>query len=87
MLKERGRYLHFFELERLADILQHMVIGGIPLLALAIIQHDPALSGHIQDLEPSDWLSLVYVSVFGSAISYGVFFYNASRGLFFNLSS
>jgi drug/metabolite transporter (DMT)-like permease len=57
-----------------------MVIGGIPLLGLAIIQHDPALSGHIQDLDPSDWLALVYVSVFGSAVSYGVFFYNASRG-------
>ncbi|KAH7331110.1 hypothetical protein KP509_20G015300 [Ceratopteris richardii] len=65
----------------------HMVLGGIPLLALASIQHDPALAGHIQDLELVDWLALVYTSVFGSAVSYGVFFYNASRGSLTKLSS
>lgn len=65
----------------------HMVLGGIPLLALAGIQHDPALSGHIQDLELTDWLALLYTSIFGSAVSYGVFFYNASRGSLTKLSS
>ncbi|MCO5581499.1 hypothetical protein L7F22_035384 [Adiantum nelumboides] len=65
----------------------HMVLGGIPLLALAGIQHDPALAGHIEDLELFDWLALVYTSIFGSAVSYGVFFYNASRGSLTKLSS
>lgn len=65
----------------------HMVLGGIPLLALASIQHDPALAGHIQDLEIVDWMALLYTSVFGSAVSYGVFFYNASRGSLTKLSS
>eukprot|EP00250_Pteridium_aquilinum_P017267 c23538_g1_i1 orf=409-1014(+) len=65
----------------------HLVLGGIPLLVLASIQHDPALSGHVQDLELVDWLALLYTSVFGSAVSYGVFFYNASQGSLTKLSS
>ncbi len=59
---------------------QHMVLGGLPLLALSVWQQDPALSGHIQDLNINDWGALFYSSLFGSAISYGVFFYNATRG-------
>ncbi|BFI40392.1 probable blue pigment (indigoidine) exporter [Marchantia polymorpha subsp. ruderalis] len=65
----------------------HMVLGGIPLLILSVIQQDPALSGHIQDLDANDWLALLYTSVAGSAISYGVFFYNATRGSLTKLSS
>ncbi|CAM6099429.1 unnamed protein product [Calypogeia fissa] len=65
----------------------HLVLGGIPLLALAVIQQDPALNGHIQDLSVSDWSALLYTSVGGSAISYGVFFYNATRGSLTKLSS
>jgi drug/metabolite transporter (DMT)-like permease len=57
-----------------------MVLGGLPLLALSVWQQDPALSGHIQDLNINDWGALFYSSLFGSAISYGVFFYNATRG-------
>ena len=57
-----------------------MILGGIPLLALSFWQHDPAVSGHLQDLNSSDWGALFYTSLFGSAISYGVFFYNATRG-------
>lgn len=57
-----------------------MILGGLPLLALSVWQRDPALSGHIQDLSPADWGALFYTSLFGSAISYGVFFYNATRG-------
>ncbi len=59
---------------------QHMVLGGLPLLALSVWQQDPAISGHIQDLDINDWGALFYSSLFGSAISYGVFFYNATRG-------
>ncbi|CAN6316976.1 unnamed protein product [Urochloa humidicola] len=65
----------------------HMIIGGIPLLVISVLNHDPALSGHIQDLTWSDILALSYTSVFGSAISYGVYFYNATRGSLTTLSS
>ncbi|GJP29008.1 hypothetical protein CLOM_g14 [Closterium sp. NIES-68] len=65
----------------------HMVLGGVPLLLLSFQQHDPAVSGHLSDLSLLDWSSLVYTSVFGSAISYGVFFYNANKGNLTRLSS
>ena len=57
-----------------------MVLGGIPLLFLSVLNHDPALNGHIQELTGSDILALGYTSIFGSAISYGVYFYNATKG-------
>ncbi|EHA8590032.1 WAT1-related protein, chloroplastic [Cocos nucifera] len=57
----------------------HMVIGGLPLLVISVINHDPAMSGNIMDLTSNDLLALCYTSIFGSAISYGVFFYNATR--------
>lgn len=59
---------------------QHMILGGLPLLALSVWQQDPAVTGHIQDLSVGDFGALFYTSLFGSAISYGVFFYNATRG-------
>ncbi|OEL26246.1 WAT1-related protein [Dichanthelium oligosanthes] len=65
----------------------HMIIGGLPLLAISVLNHDPALSGHIQDLTWSDILALGYTSIFGSAISYGVYFYNATGGSLTTLSS
>lgn len=65
----------------------HMVLGGLPLLAFATIQQEPALAGHFQDLQLEDWLALGYTSFFGSAISYGVFFYSATRGSLTKLSS
>ena len=61
-------------------LLQHMVIGGLPLLAISILNHDPALSGSLNELSANDLLALLYTSIFGSAISYGVFFYNGTRG-------
>ncbi|XP_012698596.1 uncharacterized protein LOC101784309 isoform X1 [Setaria italica] len=65
----------------------HMIIGGLPLLVISVLNRDPALSGHIQELTWSDILALGYTSVFGSAISYGVYFYNATRGSLTTLSS
>ncbi|WVZ59459.1 hypothetical protein U9M48_009596 [Paspalum notatum var. saurae] len=65
----------------------HMIIGGLPLLVISVLNHDPALNGHIQDLTWSDILALGYTSVFGSAVSYGVYFYNATRGSLTTLSS
>ncbi|KAL9261770.1 WAT1-related protein [Drosera capensis] len=65
----------------------HMIIGGIPLLAISVLGHDPAFAGNLNDLNPSDFAALFYTSIFGSAISYGVFFYNATRGSLTKLSS
>ncbi|KAL0423610.1 UNVERIFIED_CONTAM: WAT1-related protein, chloroplastic [Sesamum radiatum] len=64
----------------------HLVIGGLPLMALSILNHDPALL-NFDNLTTSDVLALLYTSIFGSAISYGVFFYNATRGSLTKLSS
>lgn len=57
-----------------------MVIGGIPLLVISFLNNDPAVSGSLKDLTSSDLLALLYTSIFGSAISYGVYFYNATKG-------
>lgn len=65
----------------------HMVLGGIPLLVISVLNHDPALNGHIQELTWSDIVALGYTSIFGSAVSYGVYFYNATRGSLTTLSS
>lgn len=65
----------------------HMVLGGIPLLVISVLNHDPALNGHIQELTWSDIAALGYTSIFGSAVSYGVYFYNATRGSLTTLSS
>ncbi|KAL1540726.1 WAT1-related protein, chloroplastic-like isoform X1 [Salvia divinorum] len=64
----------------------HMVIGGLPLMAIAIHNYDPALSS-FHELTTGDALALLYTSIFGSAISYGVYFYNATRGSLTKLSS
>ncbi|KAL0396210.1 UNVERIFIED_CONTAM: WAT1-related protein, chloroplastic [Sesamum calycinum] len=64
----------------------HLVIGGLPLMAISILNHDPALL-NFDKLTTSDVLALLYTSIFGSAISYGVFFYNATRGSLTKLSS
>ncbi|KAG8092094.1 hypothetical protein GUJ93_ZPchr0012g21990 [Zizania palustris] len=65
----------------------HMIIGGLPLLVISVLNHDPALNGHLQELTFNDVLALCYMSIFGSAISYGVYFYNATKGSLTTLSS
>ncbi|XP_031107301.1 WAT1-related protein At3g02690, chloroplastic-like [Ipomoea triloba] len=65
----------------------HMVIGGLPLVAFSVLNHDPALNGSLKELTSSDVLALLYTSVFGSALSYGVYFYNATRGSLTKLCS
>lgn len=57
-----------------------MIIGGIPLAGIAILNHEPAINGGLVELTTNDLLALLYTSIFGSAISYGVYFYNATRG-------
>ncbi|XP_060175777.1 WAT1-related protein At3g02690, chloroplastic [Lycium barbarum] len=65
----------------------HMVIGGLPLVAISILNHEPVISGSFKELTTNDLLALLYTSIFGSAISYGVYFYNATRGSLTKLSS
>jgi hypothetical protein len=59
-----------------------MVIGGLPLVAFAILNNDPAVSGSLKEYSSTDILALLYTSIFGSAVSYGVFFYSATKGLY-----
>lgn len=67
----------------------HMILGGIPLLVLAQ-QENPgsSLNDILSVLDTKDYLLLLYVSLLGSAASYGVFFYLATvRGSLTQLSS
>ncbi len=61
----------------------HMVLGSIPLLALSLRYEHPDLTA----IDFSGWLGLAYVSIMGSAIAYGVFFYFASSGNLTTLSA
>lgn len=61
----------------------HMVLGGVPLLALSVVQEGPVW----QHLSQWDWLGLAYTTVLGSAASYGLFFYLAAKGNLTSLSA
>ncbi|XVF20446.1 hypothetical protein REPUB_Repub12eG0001100 [Reevesia pubescens] len=65
----------------------HMVIGGLPLIGISILNYDPVFNGSFLELSASDVLALFYTSIFGSAISYGVYFYSATKGSLTKLSS
>ncbi|KAL6184906.1 hypothetical protein ACLB2K_046305 [Fragaria x ananassa] len=65
----------------------HMVIGGLPLVIISILNHDNAVSGSLMDFTANDTLALLYTSIFGSAISYGIYFYSATKGSLTKLSS
>lgn len=60
-----------------------MVIGGLPLVIISILNHDNAVSGSLVEFTANDTLALLYTSIFGSAISYGIYFYSATKGLFY----
>lgn len=60
--------------------MQHMVIGGLPLVVISVLNHDPVYGESVKELTSSDILALLYTSIFGSAISYGVYFYSATKG-------
>lgn len=61
----------------------HMIIGGLPLFLFSGIWE----SEQWINLSWQGWLALGYSTVFGSAISYGIFFYLASKGNLTSLSS
>ncbi|CAM8951206.1 unnamed protein product [Rhodiola kirilowii] len=65
----------------------HMIIGGLPIVIISVLNHEPALQGSLIELSTNDVIALVYTSIFGSAISYGLYFYNATRGSLTKLSS
>ncbi|XP_016650360.1 PREDICTED: WAT1-related protein At3g02690, chloroplastic isoform X1 [Prunus mume] len=67
--------------------IMHMVIGGLPLVMISILNHENAVSGSLMNFTENDALALLYTSIFGSAISYGVYFYSATKGSLTKLSS
>lgn len=65
----------------------HMVLGSIPLVVLCATRESESLLPRLSQLTGGDILCLGYITLLGSAASYGVFFYNASRGNLTALSS
>lgn len=61
----------------------HMIIGGLPLFGLSAILE----TQQWQNIDLSGWVAMGYSTIFGSAISYGLFFYFASSGSLTSLSS
>lgn len=61
----------------------HMILGGLPLFALSGIWE----SEQWVHIDVSGWMALVYSTIFGSAIAYGLFFYFASKGNLTSLSA
>ncbi len=61
----------------------HMILGGLPLFALSSQTETDQWSR----LVPAEWVALMYSTMFGSAVAYGLFFYFASRGNLTSLSS
>lgn len=61
----------------------HMILGGMPLLGLSAATE----LEQWQRLGLADWGAIAYATVLGSAASYGVFFYFASRGNLTSLSA
>ena len=61
----------------------HMILGGLPLFGLSWWQE----SEQWVNIELQGWLSLVYATIFGSAVAYGIFFYLASKGNLTSLSA
>ncbi|XP_059451978.1 WAT1-related protein At3g02690, chloroplastic isoform X2 [Corylus avellana] len=65
----------------------HMVIGGLPLVIFCILNDDPVVNGSLKEFTATDVVALLYTSIFGSAVSYGVYFYSATKGSLTKLSS
>ena len=64
----------------------HMAVGGAPLLAYSLAT-EPAVYANLDTLGANEVLGLLYTSLMGSALAYGVFFYFASKGSLTKLSS
>ena len=66
----------------------HMILGSLPLVFLSLWQDGPELTSRLSQLTSGDIGLLIYVTLLGSAASYGIFFYEATvRGNLTALSS
>ena len=65
----------------------HMVLGGVMLLAASLATEGADLGPNLALFNAGDALTMAYVSLLGGAASYGIFFYNASKGNLTALSS
>ena len=66
----------------------HMILGGLPLLALSAVREPDALPRLLHDgLSLQDVGLLSYVSVLGGAVAYGLFFRAAAQGSLVRLSA
>jgi drug/metabolite transporter (DMT)-like permease len=54
----------------------HMILGSIPLIVMSWFWE----TNQISNLQLNDWLGLSYATIFGTAITYGIFFYLAATG-------
>ncbi len=54
----------------------HMILGGIPLAVMSGLWEPTPIA----NLLPGDWVGLAYATVFGTALTYGIFFYLAANG-------
>jgi drug/metabolite transporter (DMT)-like permease len=54
----------------------HMILGGIPLAVMSGLWE----TNQVSELLPGDWVGLGYATVFGTALTYGMFFYLAANG-------
>ncbi len=61
----------------------HMILGGMPLILFSWGLEPQSW----QVLDLWSWLGIGYVTIFGSAIAYGLFFYFASTGSLTTLSA
>ncbi len=61
----------------------HMILGGMPLALGSLLWETDRWT----ELTTNGWLAIGYATVFGSAISYGLFFYFAAQGNLTSLSS
>ena len=65
----------------------HMLLGSLPMLYLALTGEQGGWDAAVAGLTPGDLAALAYVAVFGGAVGYGVFFWEANRGNLTRLSS
>jgi len=61
----------------------HMILGGVPLFAFSALTE----TNQVSSLDWANWVAMGYSTIFGSAISYGLFFYFAASGSLTSLSS
>jgi drug/metabolite transporter (DMT)-like permease len=54
----------------------HMILGGMPLILLSMLRE----TDQITNLQSLDWLGLGYATLFGTAVTYGIFFFLAAVG-------